>query len=72
MSARYVSSSLLNNVKSKSGKQVALEVVDKTTSWSRPSGFPSEGVKQEFVKIAENNTEKFKPEVVKIAMKREG
>lgn len=69
MYARYVSSSLLKTVKSKSGKQVALEVVDKTTSWSRPSEFPSESVKREFVEIAEKNTDKFKPEVVKIAMK---
>ena len=69
MSAQYVSSTLIKNVTGKMGKKVAIAYVDKTTAWSRPSGFPAESAKQEFAKVAEENASVFKTDVVKIAMK---
>lgn len=68
MSGRYVSSQLIKSVQS-GGKTVAVEYVEKTTSWIRPSDFPSQSVKDDFVKVAQNNVSKFKAGTIKIAMK---
>lgn len=69
MSAKYISSTLLKTSTSKTGKEVALAIVDRTTAWYRPSGFPSEVVKQDWTKVAEDSADEFGAEVVKIAMK---
>lgn len=68
MSGRYISGKLTKSVQS-GGKNVAIEYVEKTSSWIRPSGFPSQSVQEDFVKVAQNNASKFKVDTVKIAMK---
>ena len=68
MSGRYISGKLIKSVQS-GGKNVAIEYVEKTSSWIRPSGFPSHSVQDDFVKVAQNNVSKFKAGTVKIAMK---
>jgi hypothetical protein len=68
MSGRYISGKLIKSVQS-GGKNVAIEYVEKTSSWIRPSGFPSRSVQDDFVKVAQNNLSKFKAGTVKIAMK---
>ena len=68
MSGRYISSKLIKSVQL-SGKNVAIEYVEKTSAWTRPSGFPSLSVQDDFVKVAQNNVSKFKEGTVKIAMK---
>lgn len=57
MSAKYVSSKFIRTV-TKGGRALSAEYVDKTTAWTRPSGFPAATVKDEF-----------SPETVKVAMK---
>ncbi|KAB8356353.1 hypothetical protein FH972_023937 [Carpinus fangiana] len=68
MSARYVSSSFIKNVQ-KGTKTLAVEYVDKTTAWTRPTGFPSSSVKSEFAEVIEEHADTFRPDTVKVAMK---
>ncbi|EKG12719.1 hypothetical protein MPH_10132 [Macrophomina phaseolina MS6] len=70
MSARYVSSQLIKNIQ-KGTKSVAVEYVDKTTSWTRPDEFPASSVKSDFTQVAEENLESLKPETVRVAMNLE-
>ena len=69
MSAQYVSSTLIRNVMTKNGKSVAVECVDKTTAWIRPTGYPSNSVKEDFTQVALENITAFKAGTTTIAMK---
>ena len=68
MSAKYVSGTLIKNITT-GGKTLGLQVVDKTTAWTRPSGFPTESVTNDFTNVAAKNASKFKSSVTTIAMK---
>lgn len=68
MSARFVSASLIRQVV-KNGKALDVQVVDKTALWTRPSGFPSAGVKDDFVALVEENASIFSDKTAKVAMK---
>ena len=68
MSARYVSSQLMKNVTSGS-KTVAVEFVDKTTAWVRPSGYPSAQLKETFAAVVKQNMSIFGAGTAKVAMK---
>lgn len=54
---------------SNTGRSVAVEVVDKTTAWTRPAGCPSENVKDSFAATVQQNADTFKAGVVTVAMK---
>ncbi|KAK0771100.1 hypothetical protein LTR75_017753 [Friedmanniomyces endolithicus] len=69
MSAQYVSSTLIRNIIAKNGKSVAVECVDKTTGWIRPTGYPSNSVKEDFAAVASENISAFKAGTATIAMK---
>lgn len=64
----YVRSAFLKNIANGS-KTIALECVDKTSTWTRPSGFPSAQVKDDIAKAVEQNIHKLNPRTVKVAMK---
>ncbi|KZM24356.1 hypothetical protein ST47_g4500 [Ascochyta rabiei] len=64
----YVRSAFLKNITSGT-KTLALDYVDKTTTWTRPGGFPSTQVKDDFSKAVEQNIHKLNPRTVKVAMK---
>jgi hypothetical protein len=66
--SRYVSSQFIKTI-TIGAKTIAVEYVDKTTGWTRPSGFPTSTVKEEFAKVAEDNAASLKTETVKVAMK---
>ncbi|KAE9970055.1 hypothetical protein BLS_005101 [Venturia inaequalis] len=66
--SRYVSSQFIKTITA-GAKTVTVEYVDRTTSWTRPSGFPTSSVKEEFAKVAVENAASLKPETVKVAMK---
>ncbi|KAG6367329.1 hypothetical protein INS49_001516 [Diaporthe citri] len=68
MSARYVSSKLIKNI-SKSGRTLAVEYVDKTTAWTRPSEFPASSIKQDFTDVVQENIDNFGTETTRVAMK---
>ena len=68
MSGRYISGKLIKSVQS-GGKNVAIEYVEKTSSWIRPSSFPSQSVQDDFVKVAQKSVSEFKAGTIKIAMK---
>ncbi|KAL2043417.1 hypothetical protein N7G274_003723 [Stereocaulon virgatum] len=68
MSARYVSSQFIKNIQ-KGKKRIAVEHVDQTTAWKRPTGFPSASTKEVFSDVVDKNSDSFKPETVKVAMK---
>lgn len=68
MAARYVSSQLIKNI-SKSGRTLAVEYVDKTTSWTRPSDFPASSVRQDFTDVVQENIDSFSSATTKVAMK---
>jgi hypothetical protein len=68
MSARYVSSQLIKNVTSGS-KSVAVEFVDKTTAWVRPTGYPSTELKEKFAMVVQQNIGSFNTRTAKVAMK---
>ena len=68
MSARYVSSQFIKNIQ-QGKKKIAVEYVDQTTAWKRPSGFPSARTKEVFSNIVDKNSDSFKAETVKVAMK---
>ncbi|KFY10987.1 hypothetical protein V491_07381 [Pseudogymnoascus sp. VKM F-3775] len=68
MSARFVSASLIRSVL-KNGRTLDVQVVDKTTLWTRPSGFPSVGVKDDFVNLVEENISMFSEKTTAVAMK---
>ena len=68
MSARYVSSQFIKDIQ-KGTKRIAVEDVDQTTAWKRPTGFPSASIKEVFSDIVDKNFDSFKPETVKIAVK---
>ena len=68
MSARYVSSHFIKNIE-KGTKKIAVEYVDQTSAWKRPTGFSSASTKEVFSGIADKNSNSFKPETVKVAMK---
>jgi hypothetical protein len=69
MSAQYVSSTLIKNVIAKNGKSIAVECVDKTTAWIRPTGYPSNSIKEDFAQVAIENIGAFKEGTTTIAMK---
>ncbi|KAL2047094.1 hypothetical protein N7G274_001113 [Stereocaulon virgatum] len=50
-------------------KRIAVEYVDQTTAWKRPTGFPSASTKEVFSDVVDKNSDSFKPETVKVAMK---
>jgi hypothetical protein len=66
--SRYVSSQFIKTITT-GANTIAVEYVDKTTGWTRPSGFPTSTVKEEFAKVAEDNAASLKAETVKVAMK---
>jgi hypothetical protein len=68
MSARYVSSQLIKTIQNGT-RSVAVEYVDKTVTWTRPTNFPSAGVKSDFTQVAEENIDSLKPETTRVAMK---
>jgi hypothetical protein len=68
MSARYVSSQFIKNIQ-KGKKRIAVEYVDQITAWKRPTGFPSASTKEVFSDVVDKNSDSFKPETVKVAMK---
>ena len=68
MSARLVSSQLIKNIQ-KGTKSIAVEYVDKTTSWTRPSNFPSTSVKEDFTQVAQENIDSLTSETTRVAMK---
>ena len=68
MAARYISSQLIQSVHTGT-KSIAVEYVDKTTSWIRPQSFPSLELRLEFLQVAEANTGSLKPETTRLAMK---
>ncbi|KAF2176603.1 hypothetical protein K469DRAFT_698372 [Zopfia rhizophila CBS 207.26] len=68
MAARYVSSQLIQTVQ-KGAKTVAVEFVDKTTSWTRPAGFPSTSVQSEFAQVVKDNIDALQPTTTTVAMK---
>ncbi|KAF2732068.1 hypothetical protein EJ04DRAFT_514187 [Polyplosphaeria fusca] len=68
MAARYVSSQLIQNVQ-KGAKTVAVEFVDKTTTWTRPAGFPSTSAQSEFVQVVKDNINTLQSTTATVAMK---
>ena len=70
MSARFVSASLIRTVV-KNGRSLDVQIVDKTTLWTRPSGFPSAGVKDDFLNVVEENASVFSEKTTAVAMKYE-
>jgi hypothetical protein len=66
--SRYVSSPFIKAI-SIGAKTIVVEYVDKTTSWTRPSSFPTLTVKDEFAKLVEDNAASLKAETVKVALK---
>ena len=68
MSAKYVSSQFIKNIQ-KGKNRIAVEYVDQTTAWKRPTGFPSASTKEVFSDVVDKNSDSFKPETVKVAMK---
>ncbi|KAH8712229.1 hypothetical protein GQ44DRAFT_713549 [Phaeosphaeriaceae sp. PMI808] len=64
----YVRSAFIKNIQA-NGKTLALEVVDKTTLWTRPAGFPSTAVKDGFTEALMQNSHKLNNRTVKVAMK---
>ncbi|GAB7336146.1 hypothetical protein MBLNU13_g08925t1 [Cladosporium sp. NU13] len=69
MSSRYISSSLIKKATGSNGKTIAVEIVDKTNTWIRPTNYPAESIKEDFAKVALENAHKFKSSVTTIAMK---
>ncbi|KAK3613373.1 hypothetical protein LTR56_027923 [Elasticomyces elasticus] len=69
MSARYVSSTLIKKAMAKNGKTIAVECVDKTSTWARPTNFPSQSIKEDFTRVALENIDQFKAGTTTIAMK---
>ncbi|KAK3613286.1 hypothetical protein LTR56_027974 [Elasticomyces elasticus] len=72
MSARYVSSTLIKKAMAKNGKTIAVECVDKTSTWARPTNFPSQSIKEDFTRVALENIDQFKAGTTTIAMKHTG
>ena len=68
MPARYVSSQFIKNIQ-KGTKKIAVEYVDQTTAWKRPTGYPSASTKEVFSNIVDKNSGSFKSETAKVAMK---
>ncbi|KAL9097945.1 MAG: hypothetical protein Q9163_006297 [Psora crenata] len=68
MSARYVSSQFIKNIQ-KGTKRISVESVDQTTAWKRPTGYPSANTKEVFSNVVDKNSDSFRPETVKVAMK---
>jgi len=68
MSARYVSSQFIKNIQ-EGTKSIAVDYVDQTTAWKRPTGFPSASTKEVFSDVVDKNSDSFKSETVKVAMK---
>lgn len=70
MSARFILASLIRTV-IKNGRSLDVQIVDRTTLWTRPSGFPSAGVKEDFVNVVEENASVFSENTTVVAMKYE-
>ncbi|ELR03974.1 hypothetical protein VC83_00660 [Pseudogymnoascus destructans] len=68
MSARFISASLIRTV-IKNGRSLDVQIVDRTTLWTRPSGFPSAGVQDDFVNVVEENASVFSENTTAVAMK---
>ncbi|KKZ60156.1 hypothetical protein EMCG_05078 [[Emmonsia] crescens] len=66
--AKYVSSTLIKMV-TQGTKTLAVEYVDRTTTWYRTDFGISEACKTEFTAVVQENMDKFKPETAKVAMK---
>lgn len=48
---------------------IAVEYVDQTTAWRRPTGYPAASIKDAFSDVVDKNSDSFRPETVKVAMK---
>lgn len=68
MSARYVSSQLFRSV-TKNGRTLTVDIVDRTTAWVRPSGWPPTHIREDFARVVEDNISVFNTNTVKVAMK---
>ena len=68
MAAKYVSSSWIKTVQTGS-KSIMIAYVDKTSLWTRPTDFPCAKVKEEFVRMVEDNIHTLDPNTTKVAMK---
>ncbi|KAI0104168.1 hypothetical protein GGR51DRAFT_561224 [Nemania sp. FL0031] len=68
MAAKYVSSQFIKYMKIGS-RTLAVEYVDRTTTWVRPGGFPFQDIQAGFVKAVEDNVGIFNPKTTKLAMK---
>lgn len=53
----------------KNGQKLTVEYVDKTTAWVRPSDYPAQKVKDEFVLAVKELQGDMKPGTTRIAMK---
>ncbi|KAK2749960.1 hypothetical protein FQN55_002677 [Onygenales sp. PD_40] len=68
MAAKYVSSRLIKQV-SQGTRTLAVEFVDRTTSWQRPECALPESVKDEFAQLVQDNIDTFNSQATKVAMK---
>lgn len=68
MVARYVSSQLIQTIE-RGGKAIAVEFVDKTTHWVRPSNFPIMNVRNDFVEAVRQNVDILQQGTAIVAMK---
>lgn len=50
-------------------RTVAVEYVDKTTSWVRPTAFPSAQIRSDFTQVVRENIDSLKPETTRVGMK---
>ncbi|WPH04779.1 Hypothetical protein R9X50_00767400 [Acrodontium crateriforme] len=69
MSARYVSSTFVKTVTTRTGRKLNVEIIDKTSAWTRPSDYPSDAVKEDFARVVEEQGDVFKEGVKTVAMK---
>lgn len=69
MSAQYISSTFVKTVVTKGGRTIKINVIDKTSAWTRPSDYPSTSVKEDFSQLVQEQGDKFKDGVSTVAMK---
>ena len=68
MASQYVSGQLIKSIH-KAGKALAVESVNRTSAWIRPSDYPVASAAEEFVELVAEYAGTFKPDTVKVAMK---
>lgn len=51
------------------GRSIVVEFSERTDAWVRPAAPPTKAMKQEFVRVVEENLAAIRPEVTKVAMK---